>query len=262
MPNLRQISEFLDRFAPTRLAESWDNVGLLVGDPDSHIERVMTCLTITPETVSEAVEQSAQLIVTHHPLPFHSLKRITTETIPSRMLLQLIRADIAVYSPHTGFDSAFEGINQLLAQRIGLEGIRPLKTVVDDPEQLGSGRFGTTSIESLAGLLALIKRSLGLKQILFTGDLTVACKQVAVACGSGGSFLSLAANAGCDTFVTGETNFHTCLEARARNISLVMLGHYASERFAVEHLATRMAREFGGLEIWASRAEQDPVQFG
>lgn len=262
MPNIRQISEFLDRYAPTRLAESWDNVGLLVGNPDGNVERVMTCLTVTPETVVEAITKSVQLIVTHHPFPFHSFKKITTETIPSKMLWQLIRAEVAIYSPHTGFDSAAEGINQLLAQRIGLQGIQPLQPAVNDPDNLGSGRCGDLADRTLSQLLVTAKQSLGLKQLLYVGDLQANCIRVAVACGSGGSFLNIAADAGCDTFVTGETNFHTCLEAKARAISLIMLGHYASERFAVEQLAIRLSQEFSDLAIWPSQAERDPVQFG
>src|SRR5688572_20463375 len=110
MPLLRDICQFLDQLAPPRLAEEWDNVGLLVGDPAQPIERIMTCLTITPASAAEAVSQRADLIVTHHPLPFRPLKRLTSDHTPGRLLLSLIRAGIAVHSPHTAFDSAAAGI--------------------------------------------------------------------------------------------------------------------------------------------------------
>lgn len=262
MPTIRQISEFLDRFAPTRLAESWDNVGLLVGDPEDHVDNLMTCLTITPETVSEAIEHSVQLIVTHHPLPFQPIKRITTETISTKMLWQLIRAGVAIYSPHTGFDSAAEGINQSLAQQLGLTEIQTLQPFVNDPEQLGAGRYGQLVNRTLSQLIQTMKRALDLNQIQFVGDLKASSSKVAIACGSGGSFLKVAAELGCDTFVTGETNFHSCLEAKARDISLILLGHYASERFAVEGLAIKLAGEFTDAKVWASRSERDPVQLG
>jgi dinuclear metal center YbgI/SA1388 family protein len=262
MPTIRQISEFLDRIAPTRLAESWDNVGLLVGDPADRVANLMTCLTVTSETVIEAIEHSVQLIVTHHPLPFHPLKRITTETISTKMLWQLIRAGVAIYSPHTGFDSAAEGINQSLAQQLGLTGIHSLRPLANDPEQLGAGRCGNLSNLTLAQVIDRLKRSFGLSQIQFVGDFKAPCSKVAVACGSGGSFLQIAAETGCDTFVTGEANFHTCLEAKARNVSLVQLGHYASERFAVEQLALKLGHEFSDIKVWASQSEQDPIQFG
>src|SRR5262245_7994078 len=112
MPTVSDVCRFLERFAPPELAEEWDNVGLLVGDPQRNVKSVMTCLTVTNASASEAVEQHIDLVITHHPLPFRPLKRITTETTPGRLLLKLIEAGVAVYSPHTAFDSTREGINQ------------------------------------------------------------------------------------------------------------------------------------------------------
>ena len=120
---LEDVCRFLNEFAPPRLAEDWDNVGLLVGDATRPVSKIMTCLTITPGSAAEAVSEHADLIVTHHPLPFRPLKRLTTETVPGRLLLQLIEASIAIHSPHTAFDSAAAGINQRLAVGIGLAGL-------------------------------------------------------------------------------------------------------------------------------------------
>jgi putative NIF3 family GTP cyclohydrolase 1 type 2 len=115
MPTIGDIAASLESFAPPALAEDWDNVGLLVGSPDWPAKRILTCLTITPTTVAEAIKQRAELIVAHHPLPFHSLKTITTATTTGQLLLQLIEARIGVYSPHTAFDSAQTGNKQHLA---------------------------------------------------------------------------------------------------------------------------------------------------
>jgi dinuclear metal center YbgI/SA1388 family protein len=142
MPSINEVCQHLDSLAPLRLAEEWDNVGLLVGDPESAANRIMTCLTVTPETVAEAIDNQADLIVSHHPLPFRPVKRITTDQVPTRMLWQLIRAGIAVYSPHTGFDSAANGINQSLGEQLGLTDLRPLNPLENDPQGLGSGRIG------------------------------------------------------------------------------------------------------------------------
>ena len=120
---IEALHAFLEKFAPPRLAESWDNVGLLVGDRRTEVRRLMTCLTVTPTTVDEAIRGRADLIVTHHPLPFSAVKRLTADTIVGRMLLKLIAAGVAVYSPHTAFDSAAEGINQRLAEGLGLTDI-------------------------------------------------------------------------------------------------------------------------------------------
>jgi dinuclear metal center YbgI/SA1388 family protein len=267
MPKIRDICDYLDSFAPTRLAEDWDNVGLLAGDPELEANAIMSCLTITPESAAEAINRGAELIVSHHPLPFRPFKRLTTELTGSRLLWDLIRAGVAIYSPHTGFDSASEGINQSLAQRLNLVEIQPLNPIADDPDQLGSGRHGWLPRETtLAGFKEAVKANFGLPGIQVVGReekgiLVNRVHHVAVACGSGGSFMERAIALGCDTFVTGETSFHTCLEASARDVALVLLGHYASERFAVEALAARLAGEFSDVAIWASEQESDPLRW-
>src|SRR5439155_9172729 len=126
MTTVAELCKFLDEFAPPELAAEWDNVGLLVGDWAASVERVMTCLTITPATTAEAIRERAGLIVTHHPLPFRPLKRLTTHDPSGRMLLDLIRAGIAIHSPHTAFDSVAAGINQQLAEGLDLVEIQPL----------------------------------------------------------------------------------------------------------------------------------------
>ena len=262
MVQLTNICEFLETFAPRRLAEDWDNVGLLVGDANAEIERVMTCLTITPDSAAEAIDEGAQLIVVHHPLPFRPLKSINTGSTPGRMLWQLIQAGIAVYSPHTAFDSAAAGINQRLAAGLGLTDIEPLVPLLDDPDQLGAGRLGRLEDSvSLAEFADGVKTCLTVDGLHVVGNGDQKIASAAVACGSAGQFLSAAAKAGCDALVTGETSFHTCLEAEACGVSLLLPGHYASERFAVEELAKVLAGEFSGLEIWSSRREKDPIRW-
>lgn len=258
MPNISDICEYLDQFAPTRLAEDWDNVGLLAGNRADHVTKIMTCLTITPASVAEAIEQKANLIVSHHPLPFRALKKITTDTIPAKMLWELIRAGVAIYSPHTGFDSAGSGINQMLADRFGLRNTRPLNPIVDDKDGLGSGRIGEAK-GTFGEFIQTCKQQLGLDGMHIVGSLDQPVGNVAIACGSGGSFLGKANQANCNTFVTGETTFHTCLEAESTGTNLILLGHYASERFAIEFLAENLQTQFADLEVWASQKESDPL---
>ncbi len=127
MPTVAAVIGFLEEFAPPRLAAEWDNVGLLLGDRQARVKRVMTCLTVTPESAAEAIEAKAQLIVTHHPILFRPVKRLTTGNPEGRMLLSLIRAGVAVYSPHTAFDNTRGGINDALARRLGLTEVGPLR---------------------------------------------------------------------------------------------------------------------------------------
>src|SRR5262249_43740451 len=127
VPLIADILAFLERFSPLDLAEEWDNVGLLVGDRRQNADRVMTCLTLTPDVAREAIERGARLVVSHHPILFRAVQRITGDDAEGHMLLDLIAARIAVYSPHTAYDSAEDGINQQLARRLELTQIEPLR---------------------------------------------------------------------------------------------------------------------------------------
>lgn len=261
MIQVDEICRFLDDFAPPALAEEWDNVGLLVGRRGGAVKAVMTCLTVTPDSVAEAVGEGADLIVTHHPFPFHPLKRLTDETTVGRMLLDLVGNSVQVYSPHTAFDSTRHGINQRLAELLQLRDVRPLVPSVEHPS-LGSGRFGRltteTSLGELAGRLA---EALNIQGLHLVGEGSRLVRSVAVACGSAGQFLTAAREVDCQLLVTGETSFHTCLEAEATGVAMLLPGHYASERFAVEALAEVLAGEYPKLRVWCSQRESDPLHW-
>lgn len=128
MPTVSDFVSHLDTFAPPKTAAEWDNVGLLVGDPADMVERAMTCLTLTGDVAEEAITERVQLIVSHHPLPFRSIKKLTTRSSEGRVLLPLLRAGIAVYSPHTAFDNCPGGINEELCTRLGLTNVTSLRT--------------------------------------------------------------------------------------------------------------------------------------
>ncbi len=259
MLTIRAVAAYLEQLAPLQLAEDWDNVGLLVGDPSRKVERVMTCLTITPASATEAVERETELIVTHHPLPFRPVKRLTTDTTVGRMLLGLIGARIAVYSAHTAFDSALEGINQRLASGLGLRGIGPL---LPGDEGLGAGRCGWLEEPlELGQMAARVKDFLSIERMQMVGRPEQPVRTMAVACGAAGEFLDAARQMGCDCMLIGEARFHTCLEAEAAGIGLLLPGHFASERFALESLSEVLAGEFPELEVWASLKERDPIRW-
>lgn len=127
MPTVADLTAALKAFAPLSLAAEWDNVGLLLGDAAAPVQRVLTCLTVTPDSTAEAIEAGVQLIVSHHPIFFRAVKQLTTANAEGRMLLNLVQAGVAVYSPHTAFDNCVGGINDLLAQKLGLTRVEPLR---------------------------------------------------------------------------------------------------------------------------------------
>jgi dinuclear metal center YbgI/SA1388 family protein len=266
MTTVGDICRWMNQMAPLRLSEAWDNTGLLLGDPDSAVQRLQTCLTLTPESVTEAERQRADMVLAHHPLPFQPLKSITTLSLPGRLLWRLARAGISVYSPHTAWDSAERGINAMLAERLNLEDVRPLvphgeqtPALGEPSSDVGAGRIGNLPKACRASELAGLCRQLFPESRTRGVDAGLAVRRVAVACGSGGSLLPQAVAAHCDLFLTGEATFHQCLEAQAAGVSLLMIGHFASERFAMVELAQRLSVDFPAVTSWASQEERDPV---
>ena len=261
---LSTILEFLEERYPLRLAEPWDNVGLLIGDTELPIKRIMTCLTVTPEVCREAIEGNADLIVTHHPFPFKPVTKITTETVRGRMIWDVMTSKIAVYSPHTAHDSAPDGINQQIAKRLGLQQIT---TLFEDKNETTFSNEGTGRIGSLPepmlfkDLVNKAREAFDEKVMTYIGDPEKEIRTVAIGCGSAGSFLEQAILRGADVFVIGESKFHTYLEAQQQGIGLIIPGHYASERFAMERMAELIQSKFEEIHVWASKNEADPIKF-
>ena len=260
LTNVETIADYLQTLAPTDLAATWDNVGLLLGDREAPVRRVMTCLTVTGDSVAEAIEGEADLVVSHHPLPFRPLQRITKDTPEGRYLLDLAHAKIALYSAHTAFDSAARGINQRIAEGLELRNIEPL-VVKEDDATLGSGRYGEAeSPITSAELGERLKKFLGIESLRLVGAVDRSFTRIGIACGSAGSYLEPATECECEALVTGETTFHTCLAAEAQDVVLLLTGHFASERFALERLAEEMDKAFADVQVWASKREKDPLQ--
>ncbi len=268
---LLQVMEFLCELAPPSLAEDWDNVGLLVGDSSVHVSSVLTCLTLTPNVAEEAIARQAQLVVSHHPVLFRPVQRLTTETDEGRLLLKLIQAGVAVYCPHTSYDSAENGINQQLARLFDLQGIQPLRPMTNTATtttsesasgSIGSGRWGLLPQPlSLREVIEQTKMLLRLDQLQYVGNLDRSITRLGIACGSAAEFLRDAVRFGCEALLTGEARFHSCLEAQSADIALVLPGHYATERPAMESLADRLRQRFPQLNVQASKREFDPVQY-
>lgn len=256
------LVDLLDEWFPPGLAESWDNVGLLLGDRAGAVRKVMTCLTVTAATAKEAIAQKADLIVTHHPILFRPIKRLIAEG-PSSFIYSLARAGIAVYSPHTSFDGAVMGINEQIAGRLGLvdiKALRPIETQDISISPAGSGRLGQLPAPVELGIFAeTLRRALNAAAVSFVGASKRRCQRVAIGCGAGMEFLPDAVRNGCDVLVTGEARFHQYLEAEELGIGLILAGHYSTERFALETLADRLGSACPPLEVWASRLERDPL---
>ena len=259
MPTIAHVTDALEQIAPLRLAADWDSVGLLVGSRRPQIARVMTCLSLTPDVAGEAVREQADMVVAHHPLPFRPVPRITDDTSTGRVLLDLLRAGIAVWSSHTAWDSAAGGVNDQLATLLGLDRVAPIEPDALHP-LAGFGRAGAAPAGwSVAQLSRHIAGRLGTKGVQLVGDGGREAGRVGIVCGSGGESLAAVRQAGCTTFLTGEIKLHQALEARAAGVAVIAVGHHASERFAMDVLAGRLMGALPGLHCWASHDETDPI---
>jgi len=258
MPKLPDVTAALERIAPLRLAAEWDSVGLLVA-PRNAIRRVMTCLTLTPEVADEAVRERIDLVVTHHPLPFRPVDRITPDTATGRVLLALIGSGCGVWSSHTAWDSGSGGINQQLAAMLSLASVTPITPDSEDAT-IGFGRMGCApqgiTVTSMANLLA---DRLGAARIQIVGDRNRAAGRVGIVCGSGGDLIGEVAAAGCQTLLTGELKLHQALEAIASGLAVIAVGHHASEHFSLASLGGRLAEAIPGIEVTASASDRDPI---
>lgn len=260
MATVSDVCRTLEELAPVGLAESWDNVGLLLGHRNWEVSTLMTCLTLTERVAAEAVERGVQMVITHHPILFRSAKRLTDETAEGRIIMKLMTSGIAVYSAHTAFDSATAGINQQLAEHFGLTEICALRGRQGDPS-LGAGRMGR--LQNPLGreeFLDRVATVTGADWVQWVAEGPEVIQRVAVGCGAAGDFLADAAVAGCDTFVTGEARFHTAIEAESRGMNLVLLGHYASERPAMVELAATLGVRLPDLRCVVSAQDRDPLQ--
>jgi dinuclear metal center YbgI/SA1388 family protein len=139
MTTVAEVTAWLEQFAPARLAESWDNVGLLWGDPASEVERVMTCLTVTAATSAEAIAEQTSLIVSLHPVLFRAVQRVRADLVDTAPLWKLARAGIAIASPHTAFDNTPDGINDVLIRRMGLVEVAPLRPIAGPGDSTRDG---------------------------------------------------------------------------------------------------------------------------
>lgn len=256
-----EILAALERRFPPTLAEDWDNVGFLLGHRGREVDTLMTCLTLTPDVAAEAVERGVDLIVTHHPILFSGTKRLTGDAPDSAALLALIAAGCGVYSPHTAFDSATEGINAWLIRSLGVSEAIPITPSPGDPAA-GTGRIGQLDKPcSLADLADRLCRATGIAGTHRVGEPDREIGVVAVACGAAGSLLDDALRAGADAFVTGELRFHDALTARSSGVAVLVPGHYATERPAVEWLAGELDAELDGVACFASERERDPLRW-
>ena len=240
MPTVQWIIDEMEAWAPTFWAEDNDNVGLLIGNALSPIKKILVAIDATDAVIEEAIADNYNCIITHHPITYAPLKRITADCTIGRKILALARHGISLYAAHTNLDKAPGGVNDCLAQKFSIKNTTPLvKDAFGD--KVGLGRIGELPTEiTLRELAEHFKKSLGLKDIRYSGDLSHKIKKVAMCGGSGMSFWQAAKDAHCDVYITGDAKYGDTLDVLASGLCLLDITHYSGENIIVEAIVERL----------------------
>lgn len=235
---VNDIISMLEEMAPPQLAESWDNVGLMLGRRNKPVRRLLLALDMTQETVAQAIAKKADMLITHHPAIFHKLGRVTSDDWQQELLLQLAEQGIAVYSAHTNLDCVANGVNDVLVKRLRL-----LEDDVLDTEN-GLGRIGNVQVPgSLQDFAAFVKKTLK-ADYLVLGDAHKQVRKVAVCGGAGSDLIALALAQGADTLVTGDVKYHEAQRAVFSGLNIIDAGHQPTELPVLDDLADRLSLRF------------------
>jgi dinuclear metal center YbgI/SA1388 family protein len=248
---LDDIINFLEKKYSTELAEKWDNSGLIVGRKENNISGITICLDVTIDVIDQAVAERTELIISHHPLIFSDIKRITSETLLGKKILELLENKISVYSMHTNVDSAANGLNDYILEKLSLGGIKSIWLANDKDPESGLGRILELDQEmSVNELSKQIKKRLNLKNIRIAGSESKKVKKIAVLTGAGGSLIS-EIDKSIDLYITGDLKHHETLDALEEGLTLIDLGHFESENIFSELIKRELTGFFNGKIIQA-----------
>lgn len=250
----RDILGYINAISPFATAESFDNVGMLVGSPDEHISGICCCLDITNEVIDEALAKGANLIVAHHPVIFDPLKRVPVWS----PVYRLIRHGISAICAHTNFDMSEGGVNDTLLELLGFEQEEVLEVV--HPNGLGFGAVCDLPLCFTTKALAEhCKKCLDLESVKYSrSDNEI--RRAAVCCGGGvnGTVMQLAREKGCDAIVSGDIKHNYWVEALNSGIALIDAGHYGTEKAFPHRIASLISRAFPDVPVFTADCDVEP----
>lgn len=254
-----EVIQALQRQAAEKYACDWDNVGLLAGSRRKEVKKIYIALDATDEAVQEAIAVGADMLLTHHPLIFRGLKRITDEDFIGRRIIAMIQADLAYYAMHTNFDVM--GMADLAAEKLKLNDCVPLEvTCIEEGTALGIGRTGNLEKTiSLAECCQRVKDAFKLSHVIVYGRLDQSVSRAAICPGSGKSNVQNALDAGADVYITGDIDHHTGIDAAACKMAVIDAGHYGIEHIFIQYMKRYINKRLPDIEVVA-QARMDPFQ--
>lgn len=251
MIKCKDIMSFMEKIAPRELAEEWDNVGLLLGNRDNEVKKILLCMDVTAASAKYAVNNGADLIISHHPFIFKKLGRLVENDAKGNVIYALIRNNISVFAAHTNLDFAEAGVNDCLAAALGI--------VNAEIYGNGPGKIGVLQNEmKLTDFIDKVKSALDTKKLRVIGNTERGIKKAAVFSGSFDGDLDAVKNTNADVLVTGDIKYHTALDACAEDMCIIDAGHFNTEKIVLPSLAKRIGENFPGIEIMLFTDEEDP----
>ena len=237
---VKDITGVIESFAPLSIQESWDNSGLCIGSPEDKVSSVLIGLDCTPELVDEAIACGADMIVTHHPLIFSGLKKISPDNAVGEAVIKAIKAGITIYAAHTNADKVIAGVSGAMAAKLGLKNV----TILDD-EGDGTGLGVVGDLPEALGAeeaIALVKERFGLKMMRTSLPVQGKISRVALCGGSGSSLIGAARKSGAQLYLTGDVSYHNFFTPE--DFMIMDIGHYESEIEIVDILFSLLRKNF------------------
>ena len=261
MATVADVLRFIETIAPRSMKESWDNVGLNCGRLDAEVKKILVALDPFDEACREAKDFGAQLLVTHHVL-IHEPGFITDADPQGRRVLYLVENGIAHINAHTNLDCVPGGVNDILAEKLGLENIKVVAPRGTDEEGRPWGllRQGVVMLQPLEQFLATVKTALGCEGLRYVNAGKPVCR-VAVGGGACAGEMEQAVAAGCDTFVTADVRYNHFWDAKAMGLNLIDAGHYHTENPVCAYLAEKLQEAFPDVTVALSEVHRDCAKF-
>lgn len=243
----KDIIREIERTYPKHAALEWDNVGLLVGRMEKDVKKIYVALDATDEVIDDAIVKQADMLVTHHPLIFSPLKKITDDHFIGSRVVKLIQHDISYYAMHTNYDVL--GMAELSGVILGLDGAEVFE-VTDTESVEGIGRIGNLSTElSLRQCCELVKEKFHLDTVKVFGNLDRKVKRVAISPGSGKHMTEIAVEKHADVLVTGDIDHHEGIDAVERGVAVIDAGHYGLEHIFIEDMINYFRENLNQIDV-------------